>query len=148
MCIYLSVHLSDYLSFFVLKYNISCDGTRHAVYKITFCDFLIFQTHKSKTTTSPTAPSQPGNPTAAASSVTGEHFTSHQLDLMSMFRASCYSALLSWKEGRKEMCLVNDALNTFYLRLYGRKEGNVLFKRHTQHILFTVIWKEGRKCFI
>ena len=29
--------------------------------------------------------------------------------------------------GRKEMFLFNDALNTFYLRLYGRKEGNVLF---------------------
>ena len=31
-------------------------------------------------------------------------------------------------EGRKEgNVLFNDALNTFYLRLYGRKEGNVLF---------------------
>ena len=30
--------------------------------------------------------------------------------------------------GRKEgNVLINDALNTFYLRLYGRKEGNVLF---------------------
>ena len=45
------------------------------------------------------------------------------------------------KEGRKEMFLFNDALNTFYLRLYGighmvndhsdikrgRKKGNILF---------------------
>ena len=92
------------------------------------------------------------------------------------------------------MFLFNDALNTFYLRLYGRKcfyltthsthfiyrrkcfylttgsgnsglkqEGNVFILRRTQHILFTVIWKEvylfndalntfylrlyGRKCF-
>ena len=28
---------------------------------------------------------------------------------------------------KEEHVLFNDALNTFYLRLYGRKEGNVLF---------------------
>ena len=49
--------------------------------------------------------------------------------------------------GRKEgNVLFNDALNTFYLRLYGRKEGRKCFiYRRTQHILFTVTWKEGRK---
>ena len=31
---------------------------------------------------------------------------------------------LIWKEGS---VLFNNTLNTFYLRLYGRKEGNVLF---------------------
>ena len=30
-------------------------------------------------------------------------------------------------EGSKENVLFNDALNTFYLQLYGRKDGNVLF---------------------
>ena len=54
--------------------------------------------------------------------------------------------------GRKKegIVLFNDALNTFYLRLYGRKkEGIVLFNDTLKHILFTVIWKEeGRKCFI
>ena len=63
-----------------------------------------------------------------------------------------------WKEGN---VLFNDALNTFYLRLYGRKEVNILFNdalnkfylrlygrkeilylRRTQHILFTVIWRQ------
>ena len=63
--------------------------------------------------------------------------------------------------------LFNDALNTFYLRLYGRKEmfyltthsthfiygymegrKEMFYYRRTQHILFTVIWKERRKCFI
>ena len=56
--------------------------------------------------------------------------------------------VVSRKEGN---VLFNDALNTFYLRLYGvghtvkdhsdskRKEGIFLFN-NTQHILFTVIW--------
>ena len=35
--------------------------------------------------------------------------------------------------GRKEMFLFIDALNTFYLRLYGRKEGNVLLFYLTTH---------------
>ena len=33
----------------------------------------------------------------------------------------------SHQKERKGNVLFNDALNTFYLRLYGRKEGNVLF---------------------
>ena len=41
------------------------------------------------------------------------------------------------------MVYLTNAVNTFYLRLYGRKEGNVLFNERTQHILVTVIWKEG-----
>ena len=55
--------------------------------------------------------------------------------------------------------LFNDALNTFYLRLYGVgkqltehtlpevKEGNVLFN-DAINTLFTVIWKEGRTWYI
>ena len=33
-----------------------------------------------------------------------------------------------YMEGRNGNVLFKNALNTFYLRLYGRKEGNVLFK--------------------
>ena len=53
--------------------------------------------------------------------------------------------IYSYMEGRKEgNVLLNDTLNTFYLQLYGRKEGRKCFiERYTQHILFTVIWKEG-----
>ena len=32
-----------------------------------------------------------------------------------------------WSRRKEGNFLFNDALNTFYLRLYGRKEGNVLF---------------------
>ena len=74
-----------------------------------------------------------------------------------------------YMEGRNGNVLFKNALNTFYLRLYGRKEWNglfndalntrllegrkemvyVLFKNErTQHILVTVIWKEGMKWFI
>ena len=58
-----------------------------------------------------------------------------------------------WKEGRK--CLFNDALNTFYLRLYGvghmkgRKEMFYLTTQSTHFIygyMASDIWKEGRKC--
>ena len=75
------------------------------------------------------------------------------------------------KEGRREgSVLFNDALNTFYLRLYGRKEGNAFFNdalnifnlrlygRKAGNVLFNDILntfnlrlygrKEGRKCFI
>ena len=48
-------------------------------------------------------------------------------------------------EGRKEgNVLFNDALNTFYLRLYGvgRKEGNVLFNDALKGYIFTVIWRQ------
>ena len=52
--------------------------------------------------------------------------------------------------------LFNDALNTFYLRLYGvthmveddsgsereRESEKCFIYRHTQHILFTVIWRQ------
>ena len=41
--------------------------------------------------------------------------------------------------------LSNRTLPFFLLHVY--KEGNVLFN-DTLNILFTVIWKEGRKCFI
>ena len=59
-------------------------------------------------------------------------------------------------DGRKEMFYFHDALKThFVLRLYGRKEvfcltkegrmeGNVLFSRHAQNILFYG-YMEGRK---
>ena len=51
--------------------------------------------------------------------------------------------------GRKEgNVLFNDALNTFYLRLYGngRERGNLL---SPHGLLFLVnSRKEGRKCFI
>ena len=63
---------------------------------------------------------------------------------------------ISRKEGRKEgNVLFNDALNTFYSRLYGVrymikdhsdsewKEGrNSFILRRTQHILFTVILRQ------
>ena len=77
--------------------------------------------------------------------------------------------MLRRKEGN---VLFNDALNTFYLQLYGviymvkdhsdsergnlllpcyekRKEGNVLFNDPLQHILFTVIWRHiyGKESF-
>ena len=74
--------------------------------------------------------------------------------------------IYGYMEGRKEMFLFNDALNTFYLRLYGRKEGNVLFNdaldtfylrlygrkemfyltTHSIHFIYGYL--EGRKCFI
>ena len=45
--------------------------------------------------------------------------------------------------GRKEInVLFNDALNTFYLRLYGRKEGNVLFNDALNTFY---LWLYGRK---
>ena len=52
------------------------------------------------------------------------------------------------KEGKEGHVLFNDALNTFYLRLYGREEGNFLFNDALNTFLFTVIWKEGRKFLI
>ena len=49
-------------------------------------------------------------------------------------------------EGRKEgNVLFNDTLNTFYLRLYGRKE--MFYLTTHSHILFMVIWKEGSVLF-
>ena len=64
-------------------------------------------------------------------------------------------------EGRKEgNVLFNDALNTFYLQLYGvrynmvkdhsgsgRKEVNVLLNDALDTFYFTVIWKEGNVLF-
>ena len=48
--------------------------------------------------------------------------------------------------GRKEgNVLFNDALNTFYLRLYGRKEIFYL-KTHSTHFIY--VYMEGRKYFI
>ena len=41
--------------------------------------------------------------------------------------------------------LFNDALNTFYLRLYGRKEMFYL-TTHSTHFIYG--YMEGRKCFI
>ena len=56
------------------------------------------------------------------------------------------------EEGRKEMFLFNNTLNTFYLRLYGviRKEGNVSFNDalNTFYLwLYGVIRKEGNVSF-
>ena len=47
-----------------------------------------------------------------------------------------------WKEGN---VLFNNALNTFYLRLYGRKEMFHL-TMHSTHFIYG--YMEGRKCFI
>ena len=48
-----------------------------------------------------------------------------------------------WLYGRKEgNVLFNDALNTFYLWLYGRKEGNVFFKDALNTFY---LWLYGRK---
>ena len=66
--------------------------------------------------------------------------------------------------------LFNDALNTFYLRLYGRKDGNVLFNNalntfylplygvgrkemfylmtHSTYFIYSYIVSDGTKCFI
>ena len=60
-------------------------------------------------------------------------------------------------KSRKELFYLTHSLNTFYLRLYGRKE--MFYLTTHRHILFTVIWcwthgkgpfkdQEGRKCFI
>ena len=60
-------------------------------------------------------------------------------------------------EGRKEMFFYLTIHSThFILRLYGSKEGNILFNRKEGNVLFNdalntfylVMWKEGRKCFI
>ena len=57
-----------------------------------------------------------------------------------VFHFNLYFRHVGRKEGK---VLFNDALNTFYLRLYGRKEGGKCFiLRRTQHILFTVIWRQ------
>ena len=68
--------------------------------------------------------------------------------------------MVIWRRtyGRKEgNVLFNDALNTFYLWLYGvghmdgRKEMFYL-TTHSTHFIYgymaSDIWKEGRKCFI
>ena len=47
-----------------------------------------------------------------------------------------------WKEGK---VLFNDVLNTFYLRLYGRKE---MFYLTTYSTHFIYGYMEGNKCFI
>ena len=52
------------------------------------------------------------------------------------------SGLSEVKEGN---VLFNDALNTFYLRLYGRKEMFYL-TTHSTHFIYG--YMEGRKCFI
>ena len=46
-------------------------------------------------------------------------------------------------EREREKCLFNDALNTFYLRLYGRKEGNVYLTTHSTHFIYG--YMGGRK---
>ena len=46
---------------------------------------------------------------------------------------------------RERNVLFNDALNTFYLRLYGRKEMFYL-TMHSTHFIYG--YMEGRKCFI
>ena len=54
-----------------------------------------------------------------------------------------YGYIEWWKEGN---VLFNDTVNTFYLRLYRMMEGRKCFiQRYSQHILFTVIWNDGRK---
>ena len=54
------------------------------------------------------------------------------------------------KEGN---VLFNDALNTFYLQLYGRKERRkemFYLTTHSTHFIYSYMEgrKEGRKCFI
>ena len=50
--------------------------------------------------------------------------------------------------GREEMFYLTTHSTHFILLLYGRKGGNVLFNDALNTFYFTVIWKEGRKCFI
>ena len=55
-------------------------------------------------------------------------YKQHHLTTASLSRDNHLKPCQQEMEGRKEgNVLFNDALNTFYLRLYGRKEGNVLF---------------------
>ena len=51
-------------------------------------------------------------------------------------------------ERRKEMFYLMTHSTHFILRLYGKKEGNVLFNDTLNTFYFTVIWKERKKCFI
>ena len=59
--------------------------------------------------------------------VIGSFLLHFSLGLMCTFRASCYNTRLSWahtpviclSRERERNVLFNDALNTFYLRLYG-----------------------------
>ena len=61
-----------------------------------------------------------------------------------MFYLTTHSThfIYGYMEGRKEMFLFNDALNTFYLRLYGRKEMFYL-TTHSTHFIYG--YMEGRK---
>ena len=50
-------------------------------------------------------------------------------------------------ERRKDIFLFNDTLKTFYLQLYGGKEGNVFYlTMHSTHFIYG--YMEGRKCFL
>ena len=56
----------------------------------------------------------------------------------------CTLNTLTWpdlRDGRKEMFLFNDALNTFYLRLYGVPEGRKCFylTTHSSHFIYGYI---------
>ena len=46
------------------------------------------------------------------------------------------------KQRKEGDVLINNALNTFYLWLYGRKEGNVLFNNASKTFY---LWLYGRK---
>ena len=56
--------------------------------------------------------------------------------------------IYGYMEGRK-CFLFNDALNTFYLRLYGGKEGNGFFylTTHSTHFIYG-LWKEGNVLYL
>ena len=57
--------------------------------------------------------------------------------------------IYDYMEGRTEgNVLFNDALNTFYLRLYGREGQKEMFylTMHSTHFIYD--YKEGRNCFI
>ena len=51
-----------------------------------------------------------------------------------------------WRE-RERNVLFNDALNTFYLRLYGERERNVLFN-DALNTFYLRLYGEREKCFI
>ena len=69
-----------------------------------------------------------------------------------MFYITMHSThfIYGYMKGRKEgNVLFNDALNTFYLQLYGRKEMFYLTPHSTQFIYSYMEGRqEGRKCFI
>ena len=68
-----------------------------------------------------------------------------------MFYLTTHSThfIYAYMEGKNEMFyLTTHSTHFIYAYMEGRKEGNVLFNDALNTFYFTVIWKEGMKCFI